>query len=181
MTDTHDEGDDPLRNADLGERTTVQTSEEIELTFMEPEEWYGSDKILGDQRVTDFRIEHNEYGEPRVFVEWERDLTKKLGRRWDRHDKPVTDAERKHERRRTWASRPATAVGILLPLGIALAIIKPITNNMAGFTINGESVAPMTFWDLAPAVVMIFGIAAFIAWALPRMPGMAGKTGGRSL
>lgn len=163
MTD----GGDPLDGADVGETRTVTRSKTLHGVDFEPREFYGTDRQR-DIRIDDISVVGDDQGEPRdVEITWEAELTKCLPPRWDHAREPRTEAEEKQARRRKWMRRGISAVAALLPLGLVTVVTFHLLNALSGdLLINGEPMGPVSFVDILPALILVFGIAALIIWGV---------------
>lgn len=158
---------DPIRNVDVGTTRTVTETDTYYLYA--PDVYFGSDRDVDNLDVTDIEaVPPERDGDyPTIEVTWQGDVTKQLGRRWDEHDQPVTDAERRRARweRRITRWSPPAVTGVVL--GVGMAISKRVMNRLAGeLTINGEPMAAPTMGDLWVPVLLVFALAAIIVYGL---------------
>lgn len=173
-----DDTDDPLDGADVGETRTVRRSTTLHGIDMEPQEFWGSDR-LADRRIADAEVVENSEGDPiDVALTWEADLTKTLPPRWDYCRDPRTEEEEAAARRKKWLGRSKKAVGFaVVPLVAwlpAMWFTSQLTQNM---TINGQPIGPVgptevviSLAILAIAIVVtLFGVYG----SLPRRVGVA--------
>jgi len=170
-TDESQQSTDPLDGADVGETKTVRDTVELHAIDFEPDVFWG-DRI-GSSEIENVDVVEDEYGDQKLVVTFEGELTKALPRRWDSYREPVTDAEEAAQRRRKWEKNAARAVAVVAPLGLALFITNHVMQQMTGITINGEPMQPPS----PEMFAVIIGLALFFMWALQRLPG---RIGGRA-
>jgi len=161
---------EPLDGADVGDTATVTETQELWIGDLAHDDTRGSDRFA-DHRVTDTEVVTDEYGEQVLRVTVASDMTKRVGRNWDRE--PWGGAESGSESRSTWVRRAINA-GVT---GLSLAIGLVVTNRVARrlnseVTINGEPAAMPTGAELLGPVLVIVAVALVVLWALPRLPRM---------
>ena len=168
------EGDDPLRNADVGETKTVRESVELHTINFSPNTFYKTDRI-GACEAVDVEIAEDEDGSETVVVTFEGEVTKILPRNWDKSREPRTATEEKQARRTAWKRKVGTAAMFLIPAGVATFIASRMMASLEGVHIAGEPVEPLGVEFFITFALLV----AFIAWSIPYLPGMAGKGGRR--
>ena len=172
--------DDPTRHMDLGETKTITTEKTLHGINFAPNEYFGSGVQSDNIRVSDVKVvEPEREGDlPNIKTTWSAEVTKQLGRRWDEHDEPVTDTERKQARRRQWLQRWSTFAVTGVILALTTVISTRVMNTALGqMTINGEPMTAPTTGEMLPLVLVVFVLAAMIWYGL--QGGFPGKVGGK--
>jgi hypothetical protein len=168
--------EDPLEHADVGETVTVTREKTLHSVNFDPDVYYGSDR-LGESDVVDARLVENEYGNHDIVVTFEGELVKTLPRNWDYCKEPRTQREAKQEQKREWRKkwgrRVSIAIGFLIPAVVATFVTNSIMSRVAG---RGpfEEVAAPGLGEIAGMVAGLMLFAAFIMWAIQRLPRGAG-------
>jgi hypothetical protein len=169
---------DPLENEDIGTTVTHAESTTLHGINCVPNTYFGSDRITGDIEIASIEvIEPERDGDLQdIRITWMADMTKALPRRWDRHNEPVTETEKKQARRRKWIGREITAVTTIGTVGFVLWLWNRIMQNMAGVTLNGEPMTPPTTGEMIVPVLFVFALATIIYIGLVHggFPGMIG-------
>ena len=158
---------DPLDGADVGDTATVTETQELWIGDLAHDDTHGSDRFA-DHRVTDTEVVTDEYGEQVLRVTVASDMTKRVGRNWDRE--PWGGADSGDDQPSTWVRR-ATTLGVTgLSLAIGVAVTNRVTRQInSEVTINGEPAAMPTGAELLGPVLVIVAAALVVLWALPRM------------
>jgi hypothetical protein len=160
----------------VGETVNVRASKTLDEINYTPLVFWGSDR-MGDYRVEDVKIlEDDETGEQQIKITWEGDLTKRLGRKWDHHNEPVTESEKKQAKRKRWLGRIGQAAALVIPVVASMAIGIHVTQTLAEkMTVNGEPLPAPAVADIAPLVVIVALVAGIIHIGLKGgFPGMVG-------
>jgi len=163
---------DPLEGAAVGETRTWEHQVTVDTVEMLPREAFGGDRELQRAEVADVEVVPADHPEDPddVRIRYEVETTKHLPPRWDRCNEPLTAAEQKRERARTWGRRIGRAMPVLVVLMVSTAFSVALTNELTqSLTINGEPVGGQGPAAIAPAVLLV-GIAAAIVFALPYLP-----------
>jgi len=170
MTDS-----DPLRNADIGETVTVQktvTLNSIDLAA----EHYRHDRFPSDIDITNIEILNGDSADPNIQITLTADITKQLPPHWDHHTEPVTDTETTRTRPQKWAHHIKDATGLLIGVGIAIAISTlMIAIYKETPAINGTPIPQPTLGvDILSVVPIILIIMlAVVIGARGALPGIA--------
>lgn len=163
--------DDPLDGADVGETRAVRESVDLHTAEFRPAAFYGTDRI-GTGDVAGIEVVEDEYGDEVVRVDFEGDLTKALPPRWDYCAEPVTEEQRRSERRWRWASRLGRWGVHAAMFGVSVLIAHRLMQDVAGkLTVNGEPMHAPTLPELAaPFAVLFLLLVVFEAVVIPRLP-----------
>jgi len=160
--------DDPLDGADVGETKTIRESVELHTIDFEPDVYRGSDRFV-DSEIESVDVIEDEYGEKKLVVNFEGEVTKALPRTWDYSREPLTEQEQKAEQRKKWLRKLLiTGVPTVGTLAIGTVVTYHVMDALSasGMTINGEAVQTPGIWSF----VLVLGLAVFIIWAIQWLP-----------
>jgi len=149
--------DDPLRNADVGEKITVQDEVDIHVYNLEPTVFRGSDRH-GRAEVSDIDIVEDEYGDQKIVVTLEGEVTKVLPRNWDYCREPLTETEKNKQRKRKWIKNGVGLTGVVGSAALASLVTVRTMNQLEGEVIEfGTTYSVTSFFVLSLLTIALAG------------------------
>lgn len=151
---------DPLEHADVGETKTIFREVTLDSFNLEPEVFWGIDRI-GESEIVDAEIIDGEDSQE-IRLTWEADVTKTVPRNWDYCREPLTEKEERREKRRSWLVYAVKAIPFAIAGGLTVLSVYIFNQLANGVTINGEPLAPADLWT----TTLVFILTAVMLYAL---------------
>jgi hypothetical protein len=168
--------EDPLKHADVGETHTLTREVKINTIDYSPDVYYGTDRI-GDADAVNAKLVETDDGYHDVVLTFEGEVTKQLPYRWNYCEEPRTEDEEQREQKRQWrkkwSRRLSLAIGTVIPVVVATFVTHSVMSRIAGQGPFKEVAAP-GLGEIAGMVGGLMLFAAFIMWAIQRLPRGAG-------
>jgi len=156
---------DPLANADVGTKATVDNTITVYGMDIQPEEAGGSDRETLSVDIADVHVVESEYHDTfsNVEITVESKVMKTIPSKWDETNEPVTEKQEKQARRTRWKKRIGSAIAFIIPTAFAVWLSMNVMEKFAQeVTVNGEPMTPPPTGDLLPALLLVMGLLAII-------------------
>jgi hypothetical protein len=151
--------DDPMAGVDAGETVSFETTAEVSVWNIAPDELFGIDREHGDREVLDAEVV-GDAGDETIRVTYEAQLEKK--------PKPAIRKRSQREQRQDlpWHKRNAhRIIGAALGGGLALGVGTALTNLFGDMTINGEPFGEPSLIEILAPVAVLFLLVWLIGYA----------------